>query len=504
MKMKLNFFWIAVLGLLLTLNSCKKSSSTFSVIPKDTKAVLVVDVKSIYDKADLKNIGDYSFYNTGMKELQNENKDGAEFIETFLDDPAVSGINLLDDIFVYYVKSGSDDEYVVFALPLQKSEKFEKWLKDLFDKAEEDFDVQKNGNYKYITPDDDISIAWNKGAALIVKAKGYDSDVEKELETLMTLKKEDQISNNNDFVDFYSDKKDVSFWMDYELLSDIDNDYDYVSKEMNMNFDDMSMSAYLDFLDGEINLSMKVDIPDDNPVAKLYDAKFNADILKYAPEKTFGVLSFALNTDALYDYLKTIPSIGDADEQLENQIGFNLKDIVNSFKGSFFVDISGFEEKEVEYTDYSMDWNENTGEYEYKETPKIKNQMVPQGIFAFDINDSKVFDSLLKSATSAGQLTDENGYYSMPVKGTNIYFGFNSDVFVLSLDDEAMEKFKSGGYSDNLASADEGSEIKNNTYYMKLFLDLNKYPSVVADEIATMKMLLPLLIIGTILLIILR
>lgn len=484
MKKTFNLLLIAIIGSLLLFNSCKKSSSTFSVMPENTQAVLVMDMRSVFTKADLKNIGDYSFFNTAMNELKNENKKVSEIFEDFVDDPKVSGINLLGDLFVYYIDESDDEQFVVFAIPLQKSDKFAGWLEEILEASDTDYDIEKNKSYKYILFEDESGIAWNKDVAIILSPTNFDSydNIEDEMENLMTLEKDKQISKNKAFVDFYSNKKDFSLWVDYELLSKLD-DYESTMDMMNVDLDDVDVSIYLEFLDGEILFSTVVNMPNENDMMKINDADFNKDILEYASNNSLVMMSYAFNTEALAEYLKTIPTIDDADDEIENQIGYSFDEIINTFGGSILVNLADFDNTEVEYTDYEMVWNENTGSYDYEEITATKNQLLPLGVIVFDITSTDLFDDLLDMVSGLGMIKEHGDYFSYENDGMTYYFGYNSEVFVFALDQDAMEQFADGGYSNSLASSDEGKAAKSNSFYMKVNLNLDDYPSSVVDKI---------------------
>lgn len=484
MKKTFNFFLVALIGSLLLMSSCKKSSSTFSVIPKSTQAVMVIDIKSVFKKADFLNIEDYSFFNTAMKEMKSENKKVARILEEFIEKPTVSGINLFEDMFIYYVNEADDEQFTVFALPLKDGDKFGDWIDDFFDATDEDYDIEKAKNYKYMIFEEKVGIAWNDDVVIFISPIDYNSEenIDYELEYLMSLDKDDQISENKAFTNFYSNKKDISFWMDYELLSEMD-EYEDAMDMMDMNFDDMDVSVYLDFLDGEIKLTTTVNIPDDNKMMKIYDAKFNGDVLDYSSKQSLAIMSYALNMEALADYLKSIPTIDDANDEVEQQIGYSIDEIINSFGGSILINITDFDKKEVEYTDYEMEWNEYTYEYEYNEVTKTKDQMIPLGVAVLDLNTTDVLDDLLEMISESGAITEHNDYYEFEDDGMTYYFGYNSDIFVFTLDKEAIKQFTEGGYSSSLASLDEGKSAKDNISYMKVNLNLDDYPSFIVDKI---------------------
>ncbi|MBN2892148.1 MAG: DUF4836 family protein [Bacteroidales bacterium] len=484
MKLKFNLLIIALLSSLVLFNACKKKSSVFAVIPEDTKAVLVFDLKSVLKKADFINIEDYSFFNTAMNEVENENKKVFRLLEDFIEDPTTSGISLFGDSFVYFVDEGSDEKFVVWALPLSNGDKFGNWIDMLLDASDASFDIEKTSNYKYINFDDNSGIAWNKEVAIFVVPTDYKSEdnIEDMMDYLMDLDTKDQISQNKDFIDFYSKKKDVSAWLDYSLLEDID-DYKNVMKTMNMDLDEMQLSLYLEFLDGEIKFTTTVKMPDNKEITDIYDAKFNGDILKYSPDKTLGLLTYAFNPEALGEYIQNISTYALINDGVKEEIGYSIDEILASFGGSFFVNVYDFDKIEVEYTDYELVWHDDTFEYTYDEVTSTKEELIPLAVLVLDLKDSKVLDKLVDLISQAGVIEKHNDYYKIEEDGMNFYFGYNDDVLVVTLDEEAIKNFKDGGYSSSLASLNEGKSAKDNLFYLKFNLNIDDYPSVVIDKI---------------------
>lgn len=484
MRQKTNLILVVLIGTVIFFSACKKKSSVFTVIPEDTKAVMVIDIKNMLKKSDFVNIKDYGFFTAAMNEVENESKELAELLEETVSDPTKSGINPLGASFLYFVNEGDDEQFVVFALPVTKAEKFEGWLQEIFDAFDEDFDVDSKSGYTIMVPDNDVALAWNDDAALFVVAVSNDSDdnLEDMVENLMTLDKKDQISANKEFMDFFGKKKDISFWIDYSILEDID-EYKQAMSMMSMDFDDMQLSAFVDFRDGEINVSAEVNMPDDSEIAKIYDANFNSDILKYSPDKTFGMMTYAFNTEGLNEYLNNIPTISFVKEGLKDEIGYTLDEVLESFGGSMLINLYGFDTKEVEYTDYELVFDEGTGDYDYEEVTKTKEQVIPGGVIAMDLNDSKVLKTLLDKINESGMLEEKDDYYYFEEDGMTFYFGFNDEVLVFTLDEETIESYADGGFSKNLSNIDEGKNAKNSAFYMKLNLNLADYPQSLTDMI---------------------
>ncbi len=471
---------IALISITLIFNSCKKSSSTFTVIPKDTKAILVMDLSSLLKKSDFINMKDYSFYNFMIEEVENEDKDLAVLIEDFFKDPTQSGINVFDDSFVYYVDEGEDEKFVVWTLPLKKSGKFEEWLKKIIETTDEDFDVEDKGKYKLFNIEDEVIITWNKSSVLFVIPIEQEDNLEDISEYLMTLEKENQISENADFKDFYSSKKDVSFWLDYSIISDID-EYSYYADQIDKNLSDMKLSVFIEFLDGEIRMSSLIDVPEDSKLAEIYDGKFNEDLLKYSPDKSLALISFAFSPEALKNYLTENPSFSGVNDMVEQQIGYSVEDILDAFGGSLMLNLYDFESKEVEATDWDLVYDEELGTYEYEEVIVMKNKINPLGFITFDIKDKDLFNTLINIVVETGSVEEHDNYYSFESQGFEYYFGVTDNFLFVATDKEFVDNLDNG-FSSNLTNTDFGKNIKDNSYYLYANMNLNEYPEFLFEE----------------------
>ena len=88
--------------LLVLLASCSSSPESLKTIPENTNAITVIDVFSLYKKGNLKDLEDLEFFKAFQKEIRNEDKKVARFIDDLKEDPTMSGIDFTKDVFLYY------------------------------------------------------------------------------------------------------------------------------------------------------------------------------------------------------------------------------------------------------------------------------------------------------------------------------------------------------------------------------------------------------------------
>jgi hypothetical protein len=482
MKNRMFLFSIFMISVLFFANSCKKSS-TFTVIPADAKVVGVFDAKSLYSKAEISKIGEYSFYNTAMQEIENESKQVAEMLEELLKNPTSTGINLLQDIIIYYYDNDDDEQFVAVALPLISKSKYEKWLEKLLTVTGENISFETNKDYTFFKIDNNVAFGWNKKVAIVlIPTNGSSEDnLDENLENVMTLEKDDQITTNKNFNSFFSNKKDISVWIDFSLFKDDVKNYEQMLGNTNLNISETSLSAYIDFQDGNINMNVNYEMGDNENVTKIYDGKFDENVLKYSPNKTLGLYAIAINTPAFADFLVEMDALKEYDGEIKKELGYSIDEIIESFNGSFLLNLYGLESKEVEYEDYEMIWNDKINDYDYVTVTKTKETLIPNGLISFGLKNSTIISTIFSSLGEKMGLSKEGDYYFVTDKDLTYYFGYNSNVFVMTTDKNVITSL-SKGLSENLSSTKQGEAIKKYNQYGYLSLNLDDYPTEILSE----------------------
>ena len=107
------------------LASCSTSTPEgLKVIPKDTGAVSVVDMYSLFKKGNLQDLEELSFFKTIRKEVRNEDKRIAKFIDDLMENPKSTGVDFTKDLFMFYVNEAKDEEYFCMSLDIANQEDF--------------------------------------------------------------------------------------------------------------------------------------------------------------------------------------------------------------------------------------------------------------------------------------------------------------------------------------------------------------------------------------------
>jgi hypothetical protein len=191
-------------------------------IPKDANLVTVIDVFSIARKGKLNEISDLKLFRTAKKELKNENKKMSVLMDVLIEDPTISGINFTSDVFAFYVNEAKDEQFTCISAELSDSKEFATLLITTLNDIEIEYNIETKNEISYIVLKD-IALGWDNDKVIFLSSLNYKSreNLGFEVENILSLKEENQISANQDFNNFYNNKKDVSLWLSTDMFEDM-------------------------------------------------------------------------------------------------------------------------------------------------------------------------------------------------------------------------------------------------------------------------------------------
>lgn len=483
--------------------SCSSRPESLKAIPENTSAIAVVDVFSLYKKGNLEDLEDLEFFKTFQKEIRNEDKKVANFLEDLREDPSKTGVDFTKDVFMYYIDEGTDEKFVCVSLDLKDEEKYAEFLEDIFDKGGVDFDVEKEDLYKYIKVQNEVVFAWDSNKALIVTAQNWSSreNLELEVESLFELKVDKQIVVNKEFMSFYSNKKDVNFWVSSNILES-----SFYLKELEKQFDvdmtDNYISASLEFEDDRISLQGKMfpnrEVREMMKRDNVWDHDFNNALLKFLPKQSFANLAMSFNPSENYKVMQEQGELESIEKEFEKEMGFELEDLIKSIEGSMVFSLSNIEESTYTYDTYKMVYNKNKtrrfdastneyyyeGGYEYRDTTETRTKTLPVMSLVFDINSDKYLKKVIKKIPES-EIEEKDDYYEVKLDGSySGYFAFDDDTFLFTNDKKSIKAFKDGGLgSKSLSGSSKLSDFSGGGYYAYLNLNYDDYPKEVKKMI---------------------
>ena len=212
--------------------------------------------------------------------------------------------------------------------------------------------------------ENDAAIGWDEDKAVLLIAEDYNSrgNLEDGIETLFGLKEKDQITANEEFNKFYSNKKDISVWFSSNLFED-SGDLKELESVIKVDMIDNYISAYLNF--GDDHISLKTEFTPNRDIQKkmkdndVWDNSMNNELLNYFPKQHYATASMSLNPMTFYNIFEKSDGFEEIQYEFEREAKFDLQDLVESFKGNAVYSLFGFDEIEYTYMDWGYGFNED-------------------------------------------------------------------------------------------------------------------------------------------------
>lgn len=197
------------------------SPKNLKVIPKEAQAVIVIDPVSILQKGNFHQILEIN----GIKNIKEKSEDN-EIAKKLKQDLNYTGINITSDIFGYLIIDNNAEAYRCLSLSVKCGDKFEESFSFLISQLQVvfqlgndqlKFKIQTKKDFKYAVSDNNkIALAWDNEKAVIIQPILENNFLKNKAIELMELKQEDQITNSQEFNNFYDNKKELSIWLSTE------------------------------------------------------------------------------------------------------------------------------------------------------------------------------------------------------------------------------------------------------------------------------------------------
>ena len=460
-----------LLGLVLILvASCSKKPASLALIPSDAAWVVSIDLKSLYQKADIGSSENSAEFKQWVDSLSITDKQ-RDFLRELLRNPRNSGVRFREPIYFFqYGQQGGNgmENYIGMACSLSDKEKFEKTLNQLFALTDKKNTLTEESGYKLLNmAAGKYTLSWDSDKALFLGVGDADEEPASELQIplkakqLRSLEAKKQITSLDGFADFLSDQKDISVWVNitdaYETLDKRVPSASALSPSLFNLQQGSYLYATLEFEKEEIILSARTLYNEKYQKLldkhRIGDASFNKKLLKHFPEKMPMAFTGAVNIKHYYEFLKEAePELVKEDDikQWLAKKDLQLDNLLNLFGGSFVVALEDFE------TGMSIP--------------------IPVVGASFDVNDKKILDKIV---AEEGAFTKEGDRYSLTFFFVSIHFAYNDKAFFISNSSDEVDAFIAGKHKDNAYSSSLASQAGKNTFYGFFNLNLDDYPTII-------------------------
>ncbi|MGM9478591.1 hypothetical protein ACS5PU_19365 [Pedobacter sp. GSP4] len=289
----------------------------------------------------------------------------------------------------------------------------------------------------------------------------------------------ESIENNKSYTTSLDSKAIAELW-----VSSLQDVYNAVAPEFGTygkaglmtGYGSLNAKLFMDDKSFRISTGLELAQEQADSYKKIMNRKLNKKFLKYVnSEKAIGFMSYAIDTKA---YLEELPKLmkqtygsflgRQMDEEID--LGSELISLLldeeavsQVIKGDALFVINGLNTKEVTYTTYEYD-----DDYKQKEVTKTKNETLPDFLFMFSSDDTRLFNKLIKYGMHKNLVTLDNNIYKIQEKKSpiDVYFFIKDGIVFFGNSLTEMQNINNNQFNSSISKKHKALLSKNNFSFL--------------------------------------
>ena len=440
---------IAIISGVMLFSCSQKTPDFINSIPDDAIAVASMHPMKIYTKGKLNSL-DY------IKEKVND-----EIWGQILENPLGTGLML--DEYVYLFATMEEEAPVIGVVAgIRDMAKFEKILGRI-DEGNGPEPTEMEG-YKYIRPDLEGIIAWNKDQMVVLASPDEEFETSlwtARLDWMFNPVKEESIVSLVDFKDFLGRAKDINMWISSEDIRKVFKKFaeaktGSLPADLPIDLTNNYYHLYCDFANGAMTISSETNLSEE--IQKnidevlVFNPSLNPDLLKMAPGGNL-LLAVAVSMD-LEKFQKLLekidlPQMDEVGGKLEEATGIPAETLMNAFTGEFTLALNA-----------------------------IEDEMVPVELFiGFGVKSDEIQKLLMKQVESMVPVEEQGDFFVINIQGNEVYSGIINNNWIITNMKGYKEKVKSGKLEVSLLDS-RFADFSDNPMGLYLNLNMASYPEM--------------------------
>ena len=428
-----------LVGVLLLMNACQQGQHDFSkamtMLPQDAAVVMCINAESLQSKMPEGAFGASLFTDAAKVD------DDSELFQLLFSDSLTTGIDKQELTFFALTEAQYGAAFL-----LDDEVAFATFIAQLLSEVERSSQIVHRAAYKVCTMDS-VVLVWDDAKALLMSACDENSIV-----SYFSQSADEGLVSHSYFQTFYAERKEFSVWMSMEKQVDVLHFLPQFKQGMAMPpmkgfeamYEGVFASYYLEFLDGELVMSGKMQ-PEDKArevLAQFYNDKPSEKLLAAVPGESYLLMTSALNLPEFLEIYKGIPQFEMIFDNPDNQ------DIINSIKGDVLLSISGFASGPMP---------------------------IPNAVIGVSVEDETLLSSI--RSIEGVQQVEKEGYIALVIQMFQVFVAQKDDILLISTDEDVIKTFAQGReLADNLAKSEHRKALTSAAYYY-MNLNLNEYPA---------------------------
>jgi len=304
----------------------------------------------------------------------------------------------------------------------------------------------------------------------------------------------ESIENNKSYTNSLDSKAIAELW-----VSSLQDVYNAVAPEFGTygkaglmkGYGSLNAKLFMDNKSFRISTGLELAQEQADSYKKIMNKKLNKNFLKYVnSDKAIGFMSYAIDTKA---YLEEFPKLmkqtygsflgGRMDEEMD--LGADLLSLLldeeavsKVIKGDALFVINGLNTKDVTYTTYDYD-----DDYKQKEVVKTKKETLPDFLFMFSSDDTRLINKLIKYGVNKNFVSADGNIYKIIEKKSpiDIYFLIKDGIVFFGNSLTEIQAINSNQLNNTISKTHKNLLSKNNFSF--LFNAKNLVGKVPASEI---------------------
>ena len=461
--------------------SCTKKDESLRHLPKTANVVFTFIPSQLQAKSGISNIAETKAYKSFVENLNGEDSEHFSKFNYIFNDSEESGIDLNKSVFFFrnsQYKGFNQSLGVNFHL--SDSKKFQEMLEKIIEnKADSVEIIEENGIHFLMKKRKEAKhiLVWNNETAIAInqiKGRSHNKYLKEFSTNLINQKIGNSLANNEDFLNFYAQRKDISLWVGSDFLENlIPNEYrTIVQMQSPVKLKGIGYHFYTDFQNGKAVMESELILPKDlkNLIEdyKVVKENFDERMLDIIPQSSLFNLSFAINPYEFYRMIKKLYAERQIDtkgmeQMLEASTNIKLEKVLKAFSGEVIINVH----------DVKLVMEDN--KYDTTANPITHYDTKFMYTIAVKLDDEEVYNWAL-------DLFDENeiemtdGYYTISENDGNNYIAMVNNYILLTNDKDVINNFTTNKkLKPSLADSDIGNHLKKYPVYARINMDYSSY-----------------------------
>lgn len=352
--MKKNYSYLSMLliSLVLAFASCSESENYLNVIPKEATAVGSINIKSLGEKAGIKDKENKEAYNKLVDMMKNEMKAASfEKLQKIMENPKESGIDITEPVYIF----SAPELFMGMTAKVIDKGNLNNTIEVLKNEGAINEITEENG-FNFAKTNSKNFIAFNESTLIVAE---YNNNVNEErmlldASNMLNRKAEESIVSDKGFVKMQENKGDIAIYNNFES---IDRQYTSMMEDMMeeaMGIKDIAkkfrLISGLSFEKGKIEVSTEFYTDDKELKDKIdeqeeYLRPLKNSLLKYFPKSTLGFISIGLDSENIF--VEALMKNEEVKKNISAEDAEILKNIFESLGNEITIGVTNFEMTET-------------------------------------------------------------------------------------------------------------------------------------------------------------